>query len=208
MKREDIKAKIPDITPEALDWIMSVNGTDIEKAKAKATALEAELNEKNEAFGKLNTEFEKLKAQNAAGDDWKAKFEALQAENDAKEKQAQAEKISREKSENVSKRFESVVGDREFNHPAIRADFLKRFGEALESSDNVGKSDTDIFHALTKDDATAFKGVSGIRIAGGNPSRGGGQYKSKEDVMAIKDRAERRRVIAENPSLFGIEKGE
>lgn len=36
MKREDVKAKIPGITDEQLKWLMSENGTDINREKTAA----------------------------------------------------------------------------------------------------------------------------------------------------------------------------
>src|SRR5574344_2908882 len=80
MKREEIKSMFADATDEQLKAVMDLNGADVEKAKSKVTALETELKEKKADFDKLNTEFEALKTANASGEDWKAKFEALQAE--------------------------------------------------------------------------------------------------------------------------------
>ena len=80
MKREEVKAIFADATDEQLKAVMDLNGADVEKAKSKVTALETELKEKKADFDKLNTEFETLKTANASGEDWKAKFEALQAE--------------------------------------------------------------------------------------------------------------------------------
>lgn len=167
MKREEIKAIFADATDEQLKAVMDINGADVERVKSKVTALEAELSEKKEDITRLNTEFETLKAANASGEDWKAKFEALQAENEAKEKRAEAERILKEKEDNITSRFDTVLGDKKFNHEAIKADYLKKFGEALENKDFEGKSDADIFHELTKDDATAFKGVTAFRLEGG-----------------------------------------
>ena len=89
MKREEIKSIFADATDEQLKAVMDLNGADVEKVKSKVTALETELKEKKSDFDKLNTEFEALKTANASGEDWKAKFEALQAENIAKEKHKQ-----------------------------------------------------------------------------------------------------------------------
>lgn len=201
MKREEIKSIFPDATDEQLKAIMDLNGGEVEKNKK----LEAELKAKNEQFEALNKEFETLKTANADGEEWKAKFEALQAENTEKAKQAEADRILREKTESINKRFETAVGEKKFSHEAIRESYLKKFGEALENADYQGKSDTEIFHELTRDDGDAFKGVTIVKLAGGKPS-GGKQYNSKADIMAIKDRDERRAAIAENLNLF--EQGE
>ena len=143
----------------------------------------------------------------ASGEDWKAKFEALQAENIAKEKQAEADRILAEKNADIEKRFAECVGDKKFSHDAIKADYLKKFAEALESEEYKGKGDVDIFHALTKDDATAFAGVTAVKLAGGTPQGNGTKYTNKADIMAIKDRTERRNAIAQNLDLFN-NKGE
>ena len=88
MKREEIKAIFPDATEEQLKSVMDLNGADVEKVKSKVTALEADIKDKETDLNKLNDEFKKLKEANASGEDWKAKYEALEAENEAKAKKA------------------------------------------------------------------------------------------------------------------------
>lgn len=167
MKREEIKAIFENATDEQLDKIMALNGADIEKGKSKAAALEAELNEKKQAFETLNNEMEALKSNNAPAEDYKAKFEQLQTEIAEKEKQAEADRLAKEKSELIKNRFNAVLGDKKFNHEAIKADYLKKFGDALENKDFTGKSDSEIFHELTKDDSMAFQNVTAVHLEGG-----------------------------------------
>lgn len=202
MKREEIKSIFPEATDEQLKSIMDLNGADVEKAKSKATALEAELKDRKADFDKLNGEFEALKASNASGEEWKTKYEAIVAENEAKAKQAEADRILKEKQENVLNRFNAVVGDKKFSHDAVKADYLKKFGDALENKDFEGKSDADVFHALTKDDASAFVGVTTVKLAGGRPQGTGGKYSSKEDILSIKDGATRRAEMLAHPQFF------
>lgn len=59
MKREDVKNHIPGITDEALKWLMDENGADINREKAKAEAIQKQL---DAATGQLATVQEKLKA--------------------------------------------------------------------------------------------------------------------------------------------------
>ena len=47
---------------------------------------------------------------------------------------------------------------------------------------------------------TTTKGASTSNPPANNP----GSAKTKEEIIAIKDGVERRRAIAENPSLFGL----
>ena len=205
MKREELK-QIAELTDEQLDKIMAINGADVEKAKSKVTALETELKEKKADFDKLNNEFEALKTANASGEDWKAKFEALQAENVAKEKQAEADRILAEKNADIEKRFAECVGDKKFSHDAIKSSYLKKFADALESEEYKGKGDVDIFHALTKDDATAFTGVTAVKLAGGRPIGTGHGYSSVKEIMnSDMTREQKRQAIAENIAKGNIE---
>ena len=199
MKREELK-QIAELTDEQLDKIMAINGADVEKVKAKVTALEADLKEAKEANDKINTEFEALKSSNAGAEEYKSKYEALVAENEAKAKQAEADRIAREKAESLDKRFEAVVGDKKFSHDAIRADYRAKFETALADKANEGKSDADVFHILTKDDATAFAGVTAVKLAGGRPQ--GTSGKTRDEIMAIKDGATRRAEMVANAHLF------
>ena len=201
MKREEIKSIFPEATDEQLKSIMDLNGADVEKAKSKVTALEAELKDKKADFDKLNGEFETLKASNASGEEWKTKYEAIVAENEAKAKQAEADRILKEKQENVLNRFNAVVGDKKFSHDAVKADYLKKFGEALENKDFEGKSDADVFHALTKDDASAFVGVTTVKLAGGRPQGVSGKSVTREDFnkMSYKERLQ---IYNENQALY------
>ena len=200
MKREEIKAIFADATDEQLKAVMDLNGADVEKAKSKVTALEAELKESKEDKDKLISELDELKATNASGEEWKSKYEALQADIDAKEAQAKADKILAEKTEAINKRFEAVVGDKKFSHDAVRESYLKKFGDAIDLEENKSRADVDIFHELTKDDAHCFEGVTAVKLQGGNPTRTGTAYSSAKDIMNNSDmtREQKRQAIAEN----------
>lgn len=206
MKREEIKAIFPEATDEQLKSVMDLNGTDVEKAKSKVTSLENELKEKKADFEKLNTEFEALKTANASGEEWKTKYEAIVAENEAKAKQAEADRILAEKNADTEKRFNECVGDKKFSHDAIKADYLKKFSEALDLDENKSKSDADIFHELTKDDASAFAGVQAVKLAGGRVASSGQNYSTVKDIMnSDMSREQKRQAIAENIAKGNIE---
>lgn len=203
MKREEIKKVFPDATDEQISIVMGINGADVEKAKSKVTALEADLREKTDAFDKLTGEFETLKSNNASGEDWKARFEALKAENDAKERQAEADRILKEKQEGIAKRFNDVVGEKNFINEFTRDAYLDKFSKALEDKNYEGMGDDKIFHDLVKDDSKAFEGTTVIRLAGGRP-RGTNlsKYTSASEIMAIKNRTERQAEMLAHPELF------
>ena len=189
------------VEKEVAEKIFAERSKEIEADKAKREKLETELKEKTDSLDNLSKEFEDLKANNASAEEYKSKYEALVADNEAKAKQAEADRILAEKTENINKRFEAVVGEKTFSHNAIKADYLKKFGEAIELEDNKSLSDEQIFHNLIKDDSTAFTGVTAVKLQGGRPT-GASKYSSKEEIMAIKDTGVRHAEMLANAHLF------
>lgn len=155
------------IDKETAESIFAERSKEIETEKGKYIDLEAKLTEKENDLKTLSQEVEELKNNNANAEEWKTKFETLTAEIAEKEKQAEADRIAKEKADAVANRFAAVLGEKKFNHEAIKADYLKKFGEALENKDFEGKSDSEIFHELTKDDSAAFEGVTAFKLEGG-----------------------------------------
>ena len=189
------------VEKEVAEKIFAERSKEIEADKAKREKLETELKEKTESLDNLSKEFEDLKANNASAEEYKSKYEALVADNEAKAKQAEADRILAEKTENINKRFDAVVGEKKFSHNAIKADYLKKFGEALELEDNKSLSDEQIFHNLIKDDAAAFTGVTAVKLAGGTPQGVGGKSVTREDFnkMSYKERLQ---IYNENQALY------
>lgn len=192
------------IEKDVADKIFAERGIEMESEKAKLNAVKAELEERKKAFESLTNEFDKLKTSNATADDYKAKYEAIVAENQAKERQAEADRITREKEESIARRFGTVVGEKQFNHEAIKDSYLKKFSEALEDKNNEGLSDEQIFHNLTKDDKGAFVGVQVVRLAGGakNGVMPDSKYSSRDEIIKIKDTATRQNAMLTHPHLF------
>lgn len=203
MKREEIRGIFKDATDEQIKAVMDLNGSDIEKAKGKVAALEAELNDKNSSYDQLNGEFETLKTASADGESWRAKYEALVAENDARAKQEEADRILKEKNDALSNRFNAVVGEKKFSHHAVKEMYLRKFSEAVEAAENQGKDDADVFRDLIKDDASAFQGGTIVRLAGGRPlGVVGGRCTSRDEILKIRDSEKRQREILNHPDLF------
>ena len=189
------------VEKEVAEKIFAERSKEIEADKAKREKLETELKESKESLDNLSKEFEDLKANNASAEEYKSKYEALVADNEAKAKQAEADRILAEKTENINKRFDAVVGEKKFSHNAIKADYLKKFGEAIELEDNKSLSDEQIFHNLIKDDATAFTGVTAVKLQGGTPQGVGGKSVTREDFnkMSYKERLQ---IYNENQALY------
>ena len=189
------------VEKEVAEKIFAERSKEIEADKAKREKLETELKESKESLDNLSKEFEDLKANNASAEEYKSKYEAVIAENEAKAKQAEADRILAEKNADIEKRFAECVGDKKFSHDAIKADYLKKFADALESEEYKGKGDVDIFHALTKDDATAFTGVTAVKLAGGTPQGNGSNSVTREafNKMSYKERLQ---IYNENQALY------
>lgn len=172
------------IDEETAKRIFAERGKEIEADKAKYTELENKLTEKENSFNTLTQEFETLKTNNANAADWEKKFNDLSADIAEKEKQAKLEREAKEKADMIENRFNAVVGERKFTHEAIKADYLHKFGEALDNKDFTGKSDADIFHELTKDDKTAFEGVTTVQLAGGT-NKGMGENIDEAHIRSV-----------------------
>lgn len=189
------------VEKEVAEKIFAERSKEIEADKAKREKLETELKEKKESLDNLSKEFEDLKSSNASAEEYKTKYEALVADNEAKAKQAEADRILAEKTENINKRFEAVVGEKKFSHNAIKADYLKKFGEALELEENKSLSDEQVFHNLIKDDKNAFTGVTAVKLAGGTPQGNGSNSVTREafNKMSYKERLQ---IYNENQALY------
>lgn len=140
----------------------------------KKFVSKVDFNEKNEEVKSLKAEKQTLedevsKLNDTAknGEDVKAELEKLKQQIADEKARSEKEKAEKEKADRVLERFNAAVGDKEFNHSAIRDSYLQRFGEALEAKEYEGQSDKDIFHSLTKDDGGAFKGVTVVKLTGG-----------------------------------------
>ena len=148
----------------------------------------------------LEDEVTRLNENANDNEDVKKELEALKAKIDADAKQAEADRISREKAESDERLFNEAVGEKKFSHDAIKSHYFNLFRQDLAKEENKGKSAVDILHNLTKDDATAFTGVTAVKLAGGRPI--GTSGKTRDEIMAIKDGNTRRAEMLANAHLF------
>ena len=194
MKRDEIKAIFAEATDEQLQKIMDLNGSDIEKYKGKVAALEAENENKKTALDTLNGELERLRESSADAEDYKSQLETLQKKIADREKAEKEEKEKAEREANILSRYEAAAIGKDgkpliWRHDAIKADYLKKFGEAISDKANEGKSDTDIFNALVADDKNAFSGgQGGLVLKGAEPINPGNVSKEDFAKMGYKER--------------------
>lgn len=156
----------------------------------------------------LEDEVTRLNENASGNEDVKKELEALKAKIDADAKQAEAERISREKAESDERLFNEAVGEKKFSHDAIKSHYFNLFRQDLAKEENKGKSAVDILHNLTKDDATAFTGVTAVKLAGGRPTGTGNGYSSVKEIMnSDMTREQKRQAIAENIAKGNIDNG-
>ena len=186
------------VEKEVAEKIFAERSKEIEADKAKREKLETELKEKRESLESLTTEIDTLKTSGKNAEEIQAKLDALIAEREAEKTKAEADRIAKEKADNVLSRFNAVK--KKFKHNDIEQAYLKRFGDAIESKDFEGKSDTEIYHELTKDD-DCHEGVKAVHLAGGTPSGVGGKSVTREDFnkMSYKERLQ---IYNENQALY------
>lgn len=149
----------------------------------------------------LEDEVTRLNENANGNEDVKKELEALKAKIDADAKQAEAERISREKAESDERLFNEAVGEKKFSHDAVKSHYFNLFRQDLAKEENKGKSAVDILHNLTKDDATAFTGVTAVKLQGGTPQGVGGKSVTREDFnkMSYKERLQ---IYNENQALY------
>lgn len=157
--------------------------------KATAETVEQITKERDEVREKLEKAGDAAKVQKEF-DDYKAGIEA--------------EKLTAQK----RTAYEALLKDAGMARESARSLVLKTVDYAKIELDNDGNiKDADKHKDSIKADYADFIGK--VETAGTNtanpPSGGGGGTKTKEQILAIKDGAERRRAMAENPALFGFD---
>lgn len=186
------------VEKEVAEKIFAERSKEIEADKAKREKLETELKEKTESLESLTAEIDTLKTSGKNADEIQAKLDALIAEREAEKTKAEADRLAKEKADNVLSRFNAVK--KKFKHVDIEQAYLKRFGDAIESKDFEGKSDTEIYYELTKDD-DCHEGVKAVHLAGGSPNGIGSNSVTKEEFgkMSYKERLQ---IYNENQALY------
>ena len=149
----------------------------------------------------LEDEVTRLNENAIGNEDVKKELEALKAKIDADAKQAEADRISREKAESDERLFNEALGEKKFSHDAVKSHYFNLFRQDLAKEENKGKSAVDILHALTKDDKNAFEGVTAVKLQGGTPQGVGGKSVTREDFnkMSYKERLQ---IYNENQALY------
>lgn len=140
MRREDIQEIFADATREQINRVLDLNSADIGAVKRGSAQLQDELDAANrtiEDLKKANAEIPGMKEQIEG-------YKKADADRKAAEEQAAARAA-------LEERFNAASGDRKYIHERMREIVLDDFDKAIADKANTGKSDKEIFEALTKD---------------------------------------------------------
>lgn len=201
MKTEELKAQ--GLTEEQISFVMAENGKDLKKLQKENDNLSVDRDtwkEKAEAAETTLKGFEgvDLETMQKELSDWKQK--ATEAE-----KSAQAQLYERDFADALKTEFEGIKFSSEAAKRAIMAE-VKEAGLKLKDGKILGLND--LLSQMKEKDASAF--VDGAqqqvqqnmaRFTAPKKTNSSGTM-SKDEIMAIKDRGERRTAIAQNMHLF------
>ena len=188
------------IEVEKIDQIIEAHGETVDALKADAETHKADA----EKLPKVQKELDELKAK---GDDgWKEKHDKVKKEFDDYKTGIETEKTKAAKNKAVREFFEGKGITGKNLEIAMRGSAAEIDG--IELLDGKIKDSTALESLVSGDFSglvvtTNTKGVNTQNPPAGNGG-GGGSTKTKEQILAIKNGTERRKAIAENPSLFGI----
>lgn len=184
------------LTEEQIDSIIDAHTDSLEGLQSKVKSLEAEAAEAKD----LKKQLEDLKG----GKDWKAEHDKVKKELDDYRAEQQGKELSAKKRAAYKALLEKGNIDPKRIETVLKADRDKI--EALELDDKGEVKDADKLSESIKADWSDFVTTTvrkGVNNAKPPKSEGGGSM-TKEEIMAIKDTAQRQAAIAENHELFGI----
>ena len=182
------------LTEEQVDTVIEAHTDTVDGLKEQIATYKADA----EKLSSVQTELDALKG----GEDWKAKYEAEHAAFD----KYKADVASQENAAKVKDAYRALLKECKLKEDLIDK-AVKMADLSSVKLDKDGKLEkVDELTEAIKSDWAGYIETSGTKGAHvDNPPSGGGKAtKTREEIMAIKDTAERQKAIAENPEVFGI----
>lgn len=186
------------IEDEKVEQIIEAHTETVTALKDERDAFKADA----EKLSSVQKELDELKATDNKEDTYKVKYDALKEEFDSYKKE-QSEKELRVKKEQAYKALLQEVGVSE-----KRVDAVLKVSDvdSLEFNEDGSVKDADNLKKGIEtewEDFIVRKGTQGTQTP--TPPQGSGKvYKTKEEIMSIKDTRERQQAISENHELFGF----
>ena len=186
------------IEDEKVEQIIEAHTETVTALKDERDAFKADA----EKLPTVQKELDELKATDNKEDTYKVKYDALKEEFDSFKKE-QSEKELRVKKEQAYKVLLQEAGVSE-----KRVDAVLKVSDidSLELNEDGSVKDADNLKKGIEtewEDFIVRKETQGTQTP--TPPQGSGKvYKSKEEIMSIKDTRERQQAISENHELFGF----
>jgi hypothetical protein len=196
LTRKSLKAM--GLTDEQVDSIVEMHTETVDGLKDKLKTAEEKANKLDD----VQKELDGLKAN--SGDDWKSKYEKEHTDFESYKKGVTEKETKAAKEKAVKAYFEGK------NITGANLDIAMRgcrdeIGAIELDGDKI--KDTAALDALVNGTFAGLvvtKSVHGAQTANPPANNGGKNYKTKEEILAIKDRTERQNAIAENHEMFGF----
>lgn len=170
---------------EAVKSIMADYGKSIKEEQNKTIKVQSDLDNANSKIKTYETEIATLKESSKDNEDWKSKFEKL----DAKLKQDEADAKIKAEDEQLTNNILSIFGDKKFTSDYVKNGLISDIKSEFAKSENKGKGIKDIFETLTKDKTGIFVEEEKPEIKGATPGENKGKTPtdtiSKEDFQKM-----------------------
>jgi len=186
------------IEADKIDEIINAHSETVEALKEERDSYK----EKAEGFDKAQKDLEKanktIEDLNKE-DAYKVKYEALKEDFDSYKKQVETEKTNTNKKDAYKALLKEIgISEKRIDAVARLAELdkikLDKDGK-IEGVDELKKSLSEEWSDFIVKDGKEGAGTS-------TPPKGTGGTKTKEEILAIKDTAERQQAMLENKSLF------
>lgn len=188
--------KIDEIIEAHIETVNALKG-ELDEAKSKADGYDKIKAERD----KLADEVKNLKDAKGEDDSYKAKYEELKDEY-AKYKDGIKAETTKANKVKAYKQLLSEIGV-----STKRIDSITKLADlnSVELDENGTIKDADKLSESLKNEWSDFIETKGAKSGAKSydpPSNNGGSAKTREEILAIKDTAERQKAIAENIELF------
>lgn len=183
------------LTEEQIDSIIDAHTDTLEGLQSKVKSLEADAAKLKDVQKELND----LKG----GKDWKAEHDKVKKELDDYRAEQQGKELTAKKRAAYKALLEKEKIDPDLIETVLKADRDKI--QSIELDGDAVKDENKLTEGIKADwgkfvTTTVKKGVNNAKP----PKSEGGGTMTKDEIMAIKDTAQRQAAIAENHELFGI----
>jgi hypothetical protein len=187
-------------TVNALKEQINENKIDANELKTLKDNLKAKEDELKEANKKIKA-FEESAWEEKANE-WEQKYNDLKTEYDGYKTDIETQELKNTKVNAYKKLLKEAGVSEKRIDSVIKVSDIESI--SIDKDGNI--KDADKLIESVKEEWSDF--ITATSQQGANtatpPANNGGSTRTKEEIMAIKDRAERQKAIAENPSLFGI----